>query len=69
MLRPGKISIKVKPKSIKGRLDKLLYVPLPTDDDRISIIKALTRKVPIAPDIDLVEIARDKRCQVIKYEI
>ena len=30
-----------------GRLGKLLYVPLPCPSDRISILKALTRKVAI----------------------
>jgi len=36
-----------------GRLDKLLYVPLPNSDDRLSILKTCCRKVPMAPDIDL----------------
>lgn len=30
-----------------GRLGKLLYVPLPTAEDRVSILRALTRKVSI----------------------
>jgi ribosome biogenesis ATPase len=34
-----------------GRLDKLLYVPLPTPDDRYSILKTLTRNVPITKDV------------------
>ena len=34
-----------------GRLDKLLYVPLPNKEDRFSILKTLTRKVPIAKDV------------------
>lgn len=36
-----------------GRLDKLLYVPLPTSDDRYSILETLTRKLPIAQDLNL----------------
>jgi ribosome biogenesis ATPase len=36
-----------------GRLDKLLYVPLPTKGDRQSILETLTRKLPITEDIDL----------------
>ena len=46
-----------------GRLDKLLYVPLPTEDDRLSILKTVTRKVPLAADIDLETIAKDPACQ------
>ena len=34
-----------------GRLDKLLYVPLPNKEDKYSILKTLTRKVPIAKDV------------------
>lgn len=30
-----------------GRLDKLLYVPIPTKDDRHQILKTLTKIVPI----------------------
>eukprot|EP01038_Epipyxis_sp_PR26KG_P006840 gene6840-9364_t len=32
-----------------GRLGKLLYVPLPSPADRVSILKAITRKVTIEP--------------------
>ena len=44
-----------------GRLDKLLYVPLPTPDDRVSIIKALATNVRFGNDVDLDEIARSDR--------
>jgi len=44
-----------------GRLDKLLYVPLPTSEDRISILKALAKKVQLGSDVDLDAIARSKR--------
>ena len=36
-----------------GRLDKLLYVPLPTKKDRMSILETVTRKLPLAEDINL----------------
>lgn len=31
-----------------GRLDKILYVPLPPPDGRVSILKTLTRRTPLA---------------------
>ena len=40
-----------------GRLDKLLYVPLPTKDDKLSILKTLGRKVPLAKDVVLKTVA------------
>lgn len=36
-----------------GRLDQLIYIPLPDDKSRIQILKANLRKSPIAKDIDL----------------
>jgi len=30
-----------------GRLDKLLYVPLPNKDDRLSILKTVTRRLDV----------------------
>jgi ribosome biogenesis ATPase len=44
-----------------GRLDKLLYVPLPTPEDRVSILKALAKKVQLGSDVDLEAIACSKR--------
>ena len=43
-----------------GRLDKLLFVPLPPADGRASILRALTRKTPLAPGVDLSAVAQ--RC-------
>jgi ribosome biogenesis ATPase len=40
-----------------GRLDKLLFVPLPPADGRASILRALTRKTPLAPGVDLAAVA------------
>lgn len=42
-----------------GRLDKLLYVPLPSPEDRVSILKTCVKKVPLAEDVDLVKIANN----------
>ena len=42
-----------------GRLDKLLYVPLPLPDDRYSILCALSKTIKLAPDVDLYAIAHN----------
>jgi ribosome biogenesis ATPase len=34
-------------------LDKLLYVPLPTPEDRVSILKAISGGINLSPDVDL----------------
>jgi len=36
-----------------GRLDQLIYIPLPDQVARIGIIKAVLRKSPIAQNVDL----------------
>ena len=36
-----------------GRLDQLIYIPLPDDKSRISILKANLRKSPISKDVDI----------------
>ncbi|KAH9623251.1 hypothetical protein KSS87_019580, partial [Heliosperma pusillum] len=36
-----------------GRLDQLIYIPLPDDESRLQIFKAALRKSPIAKDVDL----------------
>lgn len=36
-----------------GRLDTLVYVPLPDEASRAGILKAQLRKTPVAPDVDL----------------
>ncbi|KAE9409141.1 AAA-domain-containing protein [Gymnopus androsaceus JB14] len=43
-----------------GRLDKLLYVDLPTSDERAEILRTMTRKVPLAV------VAGDTREQALK---
>lgn len=42
-------------------MDKLLYVPLPTPDDRVSILTAISGNVTLGPDVDLDQIARSAR--------
>ena len=41
-----------------GRFDRLIYVPPPDLKARYEILKIHTRKVPLADDVDLVELAR-----------
>jgi len=41
-----------------GRLDQLIYIPLPDEGSRINILKSVTRKSPIAEDVDLDFLAR-----------
>lgn len=36
-----------------GRLDQLIYIPLPDLPSRVSILKANLRKTPVAKDVDL----------------
>lgn len=44
-----------------GRLDKLLFVPLPDPADREAILRTHVRNTPVAPGIDIPAIARDPR--------
>ncbi|XP_074283635.1 cell division control protein 48 homolog A-like [Silene latifolia] len=41
-----------------GRLDQLIYIPLPDDESRLQIFKAVLRKSPIAKDVDLNALAK-----------
>ena len=45
-----------------GRLDKLLYVPLPPPDGRSAILRTLTRKTPLAAGVDVSSIGESGRC-------
>jgi transitional endoplasmic reticulum ATPase len=40
-----------------GRLDTLVYVPLPDETSRVGILKAQLRKTPVAPDVNIEYIA------------
>jgi transitional endoplasmic reticulum ATPase len=42
-----------------GRLDQLIYIPLPDELSRLSILKAALRKSPVAPDVDLKFLAKN----------
>merc|ERR1719184_522928 len=44
-----------------GRLDQLIYIPLPDEESRISILKANLRKSPIADSVDLPYLAKMTR--------
>ncbi|TGZ84322.1 AAA-domain-containing protein [Ascodesmis nigricans] len=46
-----------------GRLDKPILVDLPTFEEKVEIFRTLTRKTPMAPDVDLEEVLRDKRTE------
>jgi ribosome biogenesis ATPase len=46
-----------------GRLDKLLYVPLPTALERVSILKTLASKVTLGNDVDLDSIGMSSRAE------
>ncbi|KAL9950207.1 hypothetical protein ACROYT_G042679 [Oculina patagonica] len=41
-----------------GRLDQLIYIPLPDEPSRVSILKACLRKSPISKDVDLGYVAK-----------
>jgi ribosome biogenesis ATPase len=46
-----------------GRLDKLLYVPLPDPAGRASILDTLVRRVPLAADVDVPSIGMSQHCE------
>jgi transitional endoplasmic reticulum ATPase len=41
-----------------GRLDQLIYIPLPDEPSRLNILKSVLRKSPVSPDVDLNYLAR-----------
>ncbi|XP_022087240.1 transitional endoplasmic reticulum ATPase [Acanthaster planci] len=41
-----------------GRLDQLIYIPLPDEPSRVSILKANLRKSPVSADVDMVYLAK-----------
>ena len=45
-----------------GRFEELLYIPLPSPQERGLILKALARKKPIDTDVDLLAIAERTAC-------
>ena len=46
-----------------GRLDKLLYVPLPDLKDRKSILETITKKLNLEKNVDLCKIGDDERME------
>merc|ERR1712190_158024 len=41
-----------------GRLDQLIYIPLPDEASRISILGAALRKTPVAQEVDIAYLAK-----------
>merc|ERR1712200_208499 len=41
-----------------GRLDQLIYIPLPDEASRISILGAALRKTPVAKEVDIAYLAK-----------
>jgi ribosome biogenesis ATPase len=46
-----------------GRLDKQLFVELPTAEERVEILRTVTRSTPLDPLVDLMVLAHDERCR------
>jgi ribosome biogenesis ATPase len=46
-----------------GRLDKLLYVPLPSPPDRVAIIKANAKNIKLGSDVNLESIGLSSRAE------
>lgn len=44
-----------------GRLDQLIYIPLPDEASRLQIFKACLRKSPISKEVNLAALARHTR--------
>uniref|UniRef100_A0A915ANN0 vesicle-fusing ATPase n=1 Tax=Parascaris univalens TaxID=6257 RepID=A0A915ANN0_PARUN len=42
-----------------GRLDQLIYIPLPDESSRLQIFKANLRKTPVAAEVDLTYLAKN----------
>lgn len=42
-----------------GRLDQLIYIPLPDEPSRLSILQAALRKSPVSPDVSLGFLAKN----------
>ncbi|KAG6424302.1 hypothetical protein SASPL_114717 [Salvia splendens] len=48
---------------IETQFDRILYVPLPTPEERGAILKALARYKPIDADVDLMALGNNVACQ------
>ena len=49
-----------------GRLDKLLYVPLPNSQYRFNILQTITKNQPVSKDVDLQFLAFNPKSEVMK---
>ncbi len=47
-----------------GRFDRLIYVPMPDEESRLSILKVHTQLMPLDEDVDLAEIAKKTKYYV-----
>ncbi len=50
-----------------GRLDKLLYVPLPSPEERIDILKTCLRHTPVDSSVNIVQLAMSDKCNGFRY--
>ena len=44
-----------------GRLDQLIYIPLPDFESRLSILRSVLRKSPLSKDVDIAYLASQVR--------
>ncbi|XP_066198353.1 ATPase family gene 2 protein homolog B isoform X2 [Saccopteryx leptura] len=44
-----------------GRLDKIIYIPPPDEQGRLSILKVYTKNMPVGPDVSLENLAAETR--------
>jgi len=45
-----------------GRIDKLLYIPIPDPPGRVQILKTCARKAPLSPEVNLEAIGNSEKC-------
>ncbi|XP_010554343.1 PREDICTED: cell division control protein 48 homolog C [Tarenaya hassleriana] len=48
-----------------GRFGRLLYVPLPSSEERVSILKAVTKNKPVDESVDLHAVANMEGCEYL----
>merc|ERR1719238_1386466 len=52
-----------------GRLDQLIYIPLPDEGSRMNILKSVTRKSPVSEEVDITEICQRAAKMAIRESI
>ena len=45
------------------RLDRSLFISIPTSEDRVEIIMMLTKKAPLVDDVGMTNLGKDSRCE------